>query len=160
SQRSGPMKVVNPKTNRDVRPAGLGGRPIDAAGDADPRDKLVDWMVQKDNPFFAEALANRYWKHFLGRGLVDPEDDLRATNPPSNPELLDALAQSFADSNYDLKKLVRTICTSQVYRLSAVPNEHNAQDRQSFSRYLPRRLHAEVLLDAIDAVTLSKTRFK
>src|SRR5258708_34251581 len=106
-------------------------------------------MVSKDNPFFARTLVNRYWKHFLGRGLVDPEDDMRATNPASNPELLDALARSFVESKYDLKKLIRTICTSTVYRLSAVPNEHNAGDRQNYSRFLPNRLHAEGLLDAI-----------
>src|SRR5262249_41362841 len=115
---------------------------------------------EKDNPFFARALVNRYWKHFLGRGLVDPEDDLRATNPPSNPELLEALARHFVDHKYDLKDLVRTICASTVYQLSAVPNQHNAADRQNCSRYLPKRLHAEVLLDAIDDVTLSKTTFK
>jgi len=128
--------------------------------DDDPRDKLVDWMVEPNNPYFARTLANRYWKHFLGRGLVEPEDDMRATNPPTNPELLDALAKHFADSKYDLKKLVRAICTSNTYRLSAIPNEHNADDRQNYSRFLPRRLHAEVLYDAIDAVTLSKPAFK
>ena len=117
-------------------------------------------MTAKDNPFFAKTLVNRYWKHFLGRGLVDPEDDMRATNPASNPELLEALARSFVQSNYDLKKLIRTICTATVYRLSAVPNEHNASDRQNYSRFLPKRLHAEVLLDAIDDVTLSRTSFK
>jgi hypothetical protein len=158
--KGGTPSATNPRTSKPVKPTGLGGTPLDIDKDADPREKLVEWMVKKDNPFFARTLANRYWKHFLGRGIVDPEDDLRATNPPTNPELLDALTKSFADSNYDLKKLVRTICTSQVYRLSAVPNEHNAQDRQSFSRYLPKRLNAEVLLDAVDAVTLSKTRFK
>src|SRR5262249_17117241 len=110
--------------------------------------------------FFARALANRYWKHFLGRGLVEPEDDLRVTNPPTNPDLLDALAKHFAEGGYDLKDLVRTICTSKAYRLSTVPNEYNADDRQNFSRFLPRRLPAEVLLDAIDTVTGSKTAFK
>jgi hypothetical protein len=130
------------------------------ADDADPREKLAEWMVDPRNPFLARALVNRYWKHFMGRGLVEPEDDLRVTNPATNPELLDDLAKSFVDSKYDLKKLVRTICTSNVYRLSAVPNEHNADDRQNYSRYIPKRLNAEVLLDAIDDVTLSKTSFK
>src|SRR5262249_5132632 len=90
----------------------------------------------------------------------DPEDDMRVTNPPSNPELLDALAKSFVDSKYDLKQLVRTICTSKTYQLSAVPNRYNADDRQNQSRFLPRRLHAEVLLDAIDGVTQWTTKFK
>src|SRR5262249_46999911 len=93
-------------------------------------------------------------------GLVDPEDDMRVTNPPSNPELLDALAKHFVASKYDLKGLIRTICTSRTYQLSAVPNKFNVDDRQNFSRYLPKRLNAEVLLDAIDDVTASKSGFK
>jgi hypothetical protein len=156
----GPAQAVNPRTGKPVKPTGLGAQALEVAPDQDARGRLVDWMVRKDNPYFARALVNRYWKHFLGRGLVDPEDDMRATNPASNPELLDALAKHFTDSDYDLKKLVRTICTSHVYRLSAVPNRFNADDRQSFSRFLPRRLTAEVLLDAIDDVTLSRTVFK
>ena len=100
---------------------------------------------------------NRYWKHFFSRGLVDPEDDMRVTNPATNPELLDALAKHFIDSGFDLKDLVRTICTSQVYQLASTPNEYNANDKQNFSRYYPKRLTAEVLLDAIDQVTASKT---
>src|SRR5436189_6255258 len=103
----------------------------------DPRETLSDWMASPNNPSFARALVNRYWKHFLGRGLVEPEDDLRVTNPPSNPALLDALAKHFIDSKYDLKVLVRTLGTSQVYRLSAVPNKANADDRQHFPRFLP-----------------------
>ena len=123
-----------------VRPAGLGGPELDIAPNTDPRRQLADWLTAKDNSYFARALVNRYWKHFLGRGLVDPEDDLRVTNPPSNAELLDALAKHFIEHNYDLKDLVRTICTSQVYRLSVEPNAYNAGDTQNFSRFLPRRL--------------------
>src|SRR6185295_16799428 len=121
---------------------------------------LADWMSDPANPFFARSLANRYWKHFFGRGLVDPEDDMRVTNPASNPELLDALARHFLDHKFDLQDLIRTICTSQVYQLSAVPNAYNALDRQNYSRFIPKRLNAEVLLDAIDTVTLAKTAFK
>ena len=102
---------------------------------------------------------NRYWKHFFSRGLVDPEDDMRVTNPATNPELLDALARHFIDSGFDLKNLVRTICNSQTYQLSSLPNEYNAGDKQNYSRYYPKRLPAEVLLDSIDAVTASKTTF-
>ncbi|MEX2214904.1 MAG: DUF1553 domain-containing protein [Phycisphaeraceae bacterium] len=127
--------------------------------DDDPRQALVDWMSDKENPFFAKSLANRYWKHFFNRGLVDPEDDMRATNPATNPELLDALAQSFKDSNFDLKKLVKTICESKTYQLSAEPNQYNQNDRQNFSRYFPRRLPAEVLLDSIDDVLGTTTDF-
>jgi hypothetical protein len=120
---------------------------------------LVDWMTGSENPFFAKALVNRYWKHFFGRGLVDPEDDMRVTNPATNPALLDRLANSFAESGFDLKALVQLICTSQVYALEATPNAHNQGDRQNFSRFYPRRLNAEVLLDAIDALTNSPSRF-
>ena len=160
AMKTGSTQAVNPKTNKPVKPTGLGGKEIQIADDDDPRARLADWMSEKDNPFFARALVNRYWKHFFGRGLVEPEDDLRVTNPATNPELLDALAKHFTEHKYDLKELVRTICSSQVYRLSALPNRHNAEDRQSFSRFLPRRLHAEVLLDAIDGVTQTKTTFK
>ena len=116
-------------------------------------------MTKPDNPFFAKAVVNRYWKHFFGRGLVDPEDDMRVTNPASNPELLEALAKDFVDHDFDLKHLVRTICTSTTYQLSAEPNEFNKNDKQNYSRFYPRRLDAEVLLDAIDQVTAVPTEF-
>ena len=117
---------------------------------------LADWITDPKNPYFARTLANRYWKHFMGRGLVEPEDDMRATNPPTNPELLDALAKHFVDSKYDLKALVRAICLSSTYRLSCEPNKDNAHDRQHYVRFTVRRLPAEVLLDAINQVTLLK----
>jgi hypothetical protein len=160
SLNAGKAEARHPKTKELIKAAGLDGPELTIAQEDDPRGKLVDWMADPKNPFFARALANRYWKHFLGRGLVEPEDDLRATNPATNPELLDALAKHFTENKYDLKKLVRAICTSNTYRLSAIPNEHNADDRQNYSRFLPRRLQAEVLFDAIDAVTLSKPNFK
>ena len=116
-------------------------------------------MGHETNPFFAKALVNRYWKHFFGRGLVDPEDDMRVTNPATNPALLDALAADFIKSGFDLKHLVRTITTSQTYQLSALPNEWNADDKQNFSRYYPKRLNAEVLLDSINQVTGTTTSF-
>src|SRR5262249_46590915 len=150
SFKPGRAEVSLPKVKQPIRPTGLGGEPLDIDEEVDPREKLVDWMVAKDNPFFARTLVNRYWKHFLGRGLVEPEDDLRVTNPPGNAELLDALAKHFLDHRLDVKDLIRTICTSRVYRLSAIPNAYNAGDKQNFSRFVPRRLHAEVLLDAID----------
>jgi len=158
--KSGTAQATNIRTGKSVPAAGLGSPPMQIPPEVDPRTKLAEWMADPSNPFFARTLVNRYWKHFLGRGLVDPEDDMRLTNPPTNPELLDALARHFIDNKYDLKKLIRTICTANVYSLSAVPNAHNAEDRQNFSRYLPRRLNAEVLLDAIDEVTQSKSSFK
>jgi hypothetical protein len=160
SHKPGDPEMTNPRTGRPVPPVPLGGKPVEVGAGVDPRARLADWMAERDNPFFARALVNRYWKHFFGRGLVEPEDDLRATNPPTNPELLDALAKHFVEHHYDLKDLIRTLCTSQAYRLSAVPNAHNADDRQNFSRFLPKRLQAEVLLDAIDEVTQAKTAFK
>jgi hypothetical protein len=155
----GDATATNPKTGEQLAPAGLDSRPKTMSPLDDPRDILVDWMTQPDNPFFAKALVNRYWKHFFGRGLVDPEDDMRVTNPASNPELLDALASDFVDHGFDLKYLVRTICTSTTYQLSAEPNEFNKNDKQNYSRFYPRRLDAEILLDAIDQVTAMPTAF-
>ncbi len=115
--------------------------------------------AEPENPFFARALVNRYWKHFFGRGLVEPEDDMRASNPPTNPEVLDALADDFIKHGYDLRRLVRTIATSKAYGLSSLPNDFNAGDRQNFARYYPRRLTAEVLLDALAVVTQAPEQF-
>jgi hypothetical protein len=157
--KRGKASATNKKTKQSVGPAGLGAAPLDLSPDEDPRQALADWMSSKENPFFAQSLVNRYWKHFFNRGLVEPEDDMRETNPPTNPELLDALAKDFIASGFDLKKLVRTICSSQIYQLSAVPNKFNAVDKQNFSRYYPKRLTAEVLLDAVNQVTKSETKF-
>ena len=157
--KRGVAAATNPKNNQRLKPAGLGSQPFEIPASGDPRHKLVDWMSQKDNPFFAKSLVNRYWKHFFGRGIVDPEDDMRATNPPSNPELLDALAKHFIDSGFDLKNLVRLIANSKAYQLTSMPNKYNAKDKQNFSRFYPRRLPAEVLLDAIDNLTGTKTSF-
>jgi hypothetical protein len=149
----------NAKTNAKLKPAPLGGKPLDLAAEEDPRQALADWLGARNNPFLAKALINRYWKHFFNRALVEPEDDIRDTNPPSNPELFDALARHFVDSGFDLKDLVRTITRSSAYQLSSIPNEFNAQDKQFFSRYYPKRLTAEVLLDAINEVSQSQTAF-
>jgi len=151
--------VAHPKTGETMAPKGLGGSVVPVAAGEDPRQKLVDWMADSKNPFFAKALVNRYWAHFFGRGIVEPLDDMRLTNPPSNPELLEGLSQSFLNSGYDLKGLVRTICTSRVYGLSSAPTESNAKDRQSFARHYPRRMGAEVLLDAIAHVSGVPTPF-
>jgi hypothetical protein len=145
--------VTHPKTGKVMKARGLGGQALAIPPRQDPREKLVQWMADPANPFFARALVNRYWAHFFGRGIVEPMDDMRVTNPPANPELLDGLADSFVKSGYDLKALVRTISTSQVYGLSSVPNETNTRDKQSFARHYPRRMSAEVLLDAISVVS-------
>jgi hypothetical protein len=151
--------VSHPKTGKVMEPKGLGGEVVRVAAGVDPRQKLVDWMADPQNPYFARAVVNRYWAHFFGRGIVEPLDDMRVTNPASNPELLDALAADFVGSGYDLKRLVRTIATSRVYGLSSLPNEYNAKDKQSFARHYPKRMTAEVLLDAIAQVTAVPTPF-
>jgi hypothetical protein len=157
--RRGVATAVNKKTKLNVKPAGLGATPQEIAADEDPRLALADWMSSKDNPFFAKALVNRYWKHFFNRGIVEPEDDMRETNPPSNPELLDALAAHFVKSGYDMKSLIREMTRSQAYQFSALPNEFNKNDRQNFSRYYPRRLPAEVLFDSVNQLTNAPSSF-
>ncbi|WZO97073.1 DUF1549 and DUF1553 domain-containing protein [Isosphaeraceae bacterium EP7] len=157
--KRGMAQLENKKTKIPVKPAVLGGQALAIGQDEDPRLKLADWMSDKSNPFFAKSLVNRYWKHFFKRGLVEPEDDIRETNPATNPELLDALANHFVASGYDLKAVVRVITQSQTYQLSAMPNASNGIDRQNFSHYYPKRLQAEVLLDALDRLTGSVTDF-
>jgi hypothetical protein len=151
--------VAHPKSGKTMTPKGLGGDEFAIPASTDPRQKLVDWMADPRNPFFAKALVNRYWAHFFSRGIAEPLDDLRLTNPASNPDLLDALATDFVKSRYDLKHLIRTICTSRTYGLSSIPNDYNAKDKQSFARHYPKRMSAEVLLDAISQVTGVPTPF-
>ncbi len=155
----GVATASNPRTGRALKPTGLGTPAYEIAADSDPRVKLADWMADPQNPFFAKSLVNRYWKHFFSRGIVEPEDDMRETNPPANPELLNALSQHFIQSGFDLKELVRTICRSRTYQLSALPNDYNASDKQNFSRFYPRRLSAEVLYDAFHQVTDTMENF-
>lgn len=157
--KRGEAVAVNIKTGARLKPAALGDPYHNISPDEDPRLQLADWMGSPNNPFFARALVNRYWKHFFQRGLIEPEDDIRDSNPPSNPKLLAALEKHFIASKFDLKDLVRTITVSSAYQLSSVPNEHNLGDRQNYSRYYPRRLQAEVLLDAIDGLTGAQTEF-
>jgi hypothetical protein len=151
--------VANKRTGQAAVMKPLDGEPVKLAPGEDPRQKLVDWMVDPKNPFFARALANRYWAHFFGRGIVDPLDDMRVTNPASNPELLDALAKDLVDHKYSLKHLIQTICKSRTYQLSPVPNEFNKHDKQTYARFYPRRMSAEVLFDSVCQVTNSPGGF-
>ena len=153
----GAPSVPHPKTGVPVLPTPIGGKSLNLSPDDDPRQALADWMTAPGNPFFSKALVNRYWKHFFSRGLIDPEDDIRATNPASNPELLDSLARRFIEHKFDLKDLVRTICQSQVYQLSSEANQYNLEDKQYHARFYPRRMIAEVLLDSIDDVLMTKS---
>lgn len=157
--KRGMATATNIKTRAALKPAAFGDRPPAIAPDEDPRLKLADWMKSPNNPFFAKVLVNRYWKHFFQRGLIEPEDDIRDSNPPSNPELLAALEKHFVQSGFDLKELVRAITRSSAYQLSATPNRHNVGDRQNYSRYYPRRLPAEVMLDSIDQLAGTQTDF-
>ncbi len=157
--KRGIATAANMKTGVPLKPGALGDAIPEITADEDPRLKLADWMGGKSNPFFAKSLVNRYWKHFFVRGLIEPEDDIRDTNPPTNPALLDALEKHFVASGFDLKELVRVLTQSRAYQLSEAPNQHNHVDRQNYSRYYPRRLQAEVLLDAIDRLAGTQTDF-
>jgi hypothetical protein len=152
-------EVYNKRTGQLAAIKPLDGKPLQVPPGEDPREKLANWLVDDSNPFFARALVNRYWAHFFGRGIVDPPDDMRVTNPPSNPELLAALASDFDQHHYSLKHLIRTICTSRTYQLSAVPNDFNKHDKQTYARFYPKRLSAEVLFDAVCQVTDSPSGF-
>jgi hypothetical protein len=144
--------VKDPRGDRSVKPRLLGAAKA-LPDDASRLDALAAWVTSPDNPFFARAQVNRIWFHLMGRGIVDPVDDFRPTNPPSHPELLEALAKDFVDHRFDVKHLIRTIMTSRTYGLSAEPNDTNAGDEVNYSHALPRRMTAEQLLDAQHQVT-------
>jgi hypothetical protein len=150
--------ILHPRRGVPMPPTPLDGKPLLDAG-ADRRAYFVDWLVAPENPYFARALVNRVWRNFLGRGLVEAEDDLRATNPPSNAELMDALARDFTAQHYDVKHLIRTIMNSATYQRSSRPLPGNKSDDRFYSRYLIRRLPAEVVLDAYSDVTKVPTDF-
>lgn len=130
-----------------------GGVEVQLESGRDPRQALADWMVSPENPFFARAIVNRIWGAMMGRGFVNPVDDMRTSNPPSDPALLDALAADFVAHGYDLKQLMSRIANSRVYQLSSLPNETNVKDTQYFSRTYRRRLSAEMMSDAVSDVT-------
>jgi WD40 repeat protein len=146
--------VKHPVTQAVLSPRALDaptGTPVDPA--VDPRRALADWLTATNNAFFAQAAVNRVWAGFFGRGLVDPVDDFRVSNPCVNPPLLEALAADFAAHGYDLRQLIRTVTASALYQLGGEPNATNLGDTKNFSRAYRRRLRAEVLLDAITDLT-------
>jgi hypothetical protein len=151
-------EVSNPRTRKVMVPTPLHGDPITEPG-ADRRAALADWLTKPDNKFFAKNVVNRYFAYLMGKGLVEPIDDLRDTNPPSNAELFDALSADFVKSGYDLKHLLRTIMTSRLYSLSSQPTAENAADSRFYSHYTAKRVGAEALLDAIDAATGVPTKY-
>lgn len=151
--------IKHPRTEQPLTPQAFGGTPVAYVAGEDPREKLVDWMVAPENPYFARAICNRVWGHYFGVGLVDPVDDMRATNPPSNPQLLAALAQDFIEHKFDLKHLMQTVMKSRVYSLSSLPTERNVADKRNFARHYAERLPPHVLLDAICFATGTAARF-
>lgn len=150
----------HPRTGKRVTAHALGVPEPQKDPPGDRRVVLADWLVRSDNPWFARNLANRVWARMLGRGLVEPVDDFRETNPPSNPQLLDALAHDLVQQKFDLRGLVRTIARSRVYQQSTATNATNADDEQNYSRSLLKRLEAEVLLDAVSQATGVPEKFE
>ncbi|MEO8131871.1 MAG: DUF1549 and DUF1553 domain-containing protein, partial [Bryobacteraceae bacterium] len=148
---NGSIKLFHPRTKVEVKPALLDGTVVESSGRDNPRKVLADWMVS--HPYFAEAAANRMWSYMFGRGLVDPVDDFRSTNPASHPELLDRLAVEFRQHKFDLRYLIRTIANSRTYQLSGRALDANREDHTNYSHASPRVLDAEVMLDAISTVT-------
>jgi hypothetical protein len=149
----------HPVGDRVIPPKFLGGEAPDCKG-KDRRQVLADWVAAPDNPYFPRHIANLVWGQYMGRGIVEPVDDARISNPASNPELLDALAKKLVEYNYDLRHLVRDICTSRSYQLTTRPNETNALDERNFAHATIRRMRAEVLLDCISQVTETKDKYR
>ncbi len=157
--------VRHPKDDRVMKPKFLVAAttaslaPVALPDGANRRQALADWITSKDNPFFAKSMANRMWSYFLGKGIIDPVDDIRASNPPVNEDLLNALTKDFKDHNYDLKRLVRTIVNSRTYQAGIETNEWNITDKVNFSHAVPRRLNAEQLMDALTQATGVRPEF-
>lgn len=154
-------EMKHPKDSRVVKPEFLIAStvPVAIPNDDRRRDALATWLASKQNPFFAKAIANRVWSYFLGRGIIDPVDDIRASNPPVNPALLDALTKDLTDHNFDLQYLMRTIANSRAYQASIRPNEWNEKDTDNFSHAFPRRVNAEALMDAVASAAGARPNF-
>jgi hypothetical protein len=151
-------EMKHPKDGHVVAPKFLiaSNASVPIPNDQKRRDAYADWLTNKANPFFAKSTANRIWSYFFGRGIIDPVDDIRASNPPVNPALLDALTKDFTDHNFDLRQLMRVIVNSRAYQAGIETNEWNAVDLENFSHQFPRRLTAEQLMDSVAAATGSR----
>ena len=134
-------------------------QPLEVAEGEDPRGKVIEWLRRPDKPFFAKAIVNRVWAHYFGRGIIDPPDDLSPYNPATHPELLDELCRRFVENRYDLKWLHRQILTSRTYQQTSIATAENAMDRANYAFFYPRRLPAEVLIDALDQATGTRENF-
>ncbi len=150
----------HPDTKQVILPKPLNGKVMESDEWTDRREMLADWITSPDNPYFARTLVNRMWRNFMGRGLVEPVDDFRATNPPTNAPLLDALAKDFVEHGYDLHHLIRRITSSAAYQLSSTPTERNIRDKMAYSRYYPRRLTAEQMMDSMVLSTGVAEKFR
>ncbi len=155
---SGGGEVKHPVTGANATPVFLGGGPAETAG-KDRREVVAKWLASPDNPYFAKNFANRIWHHFFGIGIIEEIDDVRVSNPASNPELLEALATKFTEDKYDFRGLVRDICTSKTYQRSTRRNESNMTDELNFAHQNIRRIKAESMLDIITQVTLTNDDF-
>ena len=142
-------EAVHPRTGKVMQPTPLDGAPLPADFKGDRRDALADWVTAPSNPFFARNIVNRVWKQLMGIGLIEPVDDIRVTNPPSNPELLDRLALDFVRGGYDVRQLIRDIVLTETYQRTAIPTKQNAGDNKYYSHYAFKRMQAEPLMDAI-----------
>jgi hypothetical protein len=154
-------QMKHPKDGHVVKPEFMLAlsKPLAVPDDQRRRDALAEWLTSKDNPFFAKAIANRIWSYFFGRGIIDPVDDIRASNPATNPALLEALTKDVLDHNFDLQQLMRTITNSRAYQASFTTNEWNQNDRDNFSHAIPRRLSAEELMDAVSSAAGARPHF-
>jgi hypothetical protein len=160
--KRGDAAIKHPKNGREVAPeyllATAGAPPIGSM--TDRRAELAAWLTSAKNPYFAKAIVNRLWSYFFNRGIIEPVDDIRASNPPVNAALLDALEKDFIDSGFDMRHIIRRIVTSRTYQASIETNEWNANDETNFSHFVPRRLSAESLLDALTIATGSRPEFQ
>ena len=152
-------EIQHPVTKQNAVPTYLGGGPAEVKGTT-RRKAMAEWLTKPGNPWFARNTANIIWSHFFGIGIVDPVDDVRVSNPATNPALLEVLGKKFTEYNFDMKKLVRDICTSRTYQLSTKANETNAADTNNFAKSRIRRLRAEVLLDTLAQVTDTPNKFR
>lgn len=156
---SGSGESKHPLGDRVIAPKFLGGEQPDTKG-KDRRELLASWIASPENPYFPRHIANLIWAQYMGRGIVEPVDDVRISNPPSNPELVEILARKIVEYNYDLKKIIRDVCTSRTYQLTTRPNETNELDDRNFAKATIRRMRAEVMLDCISQVTESNDKFR
>jgi hypothetical protein len=146
------LRVTNPRTDKTAEPRFLGAAKQDFEKQ-DELEALAAWMTRPDNPLFARSQVNRIWYHLMGRGIVDPIDDFRATNPASHPALLDALTKEFVQSGFNLRHVIRLVMNSRAYQTASEPNDTNGRDELNYSHALVRRLTAEQMFDTLHQVT-------